>query len=97
MATGDARRVAHDLLGEPHVDGRRVSVRQIHGLVENRGVDPAAVADRFELDVADVYLALAYYHDHPEEMRAVATDRAAAIDEVRSGVDWPGDVDPTPD
>lgn len=35
-------------------------------LVEEAGEAPKMVADRFALDIADVYVALAYYHDHPE-------------------------------
>ena len=71
MAERDTRRVDRELVGEPHVTGRRVSVRQVHAFVEERGVDPGTVADRYDLDVADVYHVLAYYHDNPREMRDV--------------------------
>jgi uncharacterized protein (DUF433 family) len=94
MAERDTRRVAHDLLDEPHIAGRRVSVRQVYALVETRGVDPEAVADRFDLDVADVYHALAYYHDHPREMSAVESDREAAMTAFRDSIDRPDGVDP---
>jgi uncharacterized protein (DUF433 family) len=94
MAERESRRIAHDLLGEPHVEGRRVSVRQIVALVEDRGESPAAIADRFDLDVADVYHALAYYHDHPGEMRDVESMRDAAIEEVRESIERPDGVDP---
>jgi len=94
MAERESRRIAHDLLGEPHVEGRRVSVRQIVALVEDRGESPAAIADRFDLDVADVYHALAYYHDHPGEMRDVKSMRDAAIEEVRESIERPDGVDP---
>lgn len=56
---------------EPHLDGRRLTVRQIVDRVEGRGLDPGTVADRYHLPVADIYRALTYYHDHPEEMEAV--------------------------
>jgi len=59
VAERDTRRIAHDLLGEPHVHGRRVSVQQLTALVETRGEDPAVVAERFDLDLADVSRALA--------------------------------------
>jgi len=39
------------------------------------------VADRQDLDVADVYRALTYYHDNPDEMRTVERDRQAAVEE----------------
>jgi uncharacterized protein (DUF433 family) len=56
---------------EPHIRDRRITVSHIHALVEERGLDAQTVADRFDLTAAEVYHALAYYHDHPEEMRAV--------------------------
>ena len=60
---------------EPHIRGRRLTVSHIHALVEERGLDAQTVADRFDLTVSEVYHALAYYHDHPEEMRAVKEHR----------------------
>ncbi|SFR47058.1 DUF433 domain-containing protein [Halorubrum sodomense] len=56
---------------EPHIRDRRITVRHVHALVEERGLDAQTVADRFDLTAAEVYHALAYYHDHPEEMRDV--------------------------
>jgi uncharacterized protein (DUF433 family) len=79
MAEPEPRRIAHDLMGEPHIAGRRISVRQVYALVEGRGTDPESVADRYDLDVADVYHALAYYHDHPREMSVVETEREDAM------------------
>ena len=40
MAEREPRRVARKLMDEPHVAGRRVSVRQVYALVEDRGVGP---------------------------------------------------------
>ena len=94
MAERDTKRIARDVLSEPHVRGRRISVRQIYALVEERGEDPEAVADRFDLDVADVYHALAYYHDHPREMREVTERRDEAIKTFDETVDRPDGVDP---
>jgi uncharacterized protein (DUF433 family) len=64
-----------DIHDEPHIRDRRISVSHIHALVEERGLDAQTVADRFDLTAAEVYHALAYYHDHPEEMRAVEKRR----------------------
>ena len=60
---------------EPHIRDRRITVSHIHALVEERGLDAQTVADRFSLTISDIYHALAYYHDHPEEMRAVEKRR----------------------
>ena len=94
MSEGDSRRIARDLMSEPHVRGRRISVRQVYALVEERGENPEAVADRYDLDVADVYHALAYYHDHPRKMREVEREREDAIDDFRKSIDRPEGVDP---
>ena len=94
MSGGESRRIAHELMSEPHIRGRRVSVRQVYALVEERGESPEAVADRYDLDVADVYHALAYYHDHPREMRDVEDERDDAIADFRESIDRPEGVDP---
>jgi uncharacterized protein (DUF433 family) len=57
--------------GEPRIAGRRIGVRFVTERVEDAGFDPATVADRHDLDIADVYRALAYYHDNPREMAAL--------------------------
>lgn len=62
--------------GEPRIAGHRIAVRQIAELVEGGGLDAEAVADRYDLDVADVYRALTYYHDNPAEMARVERTRA---------------------
>ena len=64
-----------DIHDEPHIQNRRITVDHIHTLVEERALDAQAVADRFDLTVSEVYHALAYYHDHPEEMRKVEERR----------------------
>ena len=57
--------------GEPRIEGRRVTVLHLYEQVEGRDLDPQTVAARHDLDVADVYRALAYYHEHPREMSEV--------------------------
>jgi len=66
---------------EPHIEGSRVTVLHIHERVEGRGLRPETVADRLNLDLADVYEALAYYHRHPEEMERVEKRRQRVADE----------------
>lgn len=94
MAERDTRRIAHDIMSEPHIRGRRISVRQVYALVEEQGEDPEAVADRYDLDIADVYHALAYYHDHPREMREVEAEREDAVEDFRESIERPADVNP---
>lgn len=78
---------------EPHVEGSRITVRDVRDRVEERNLSPDRVAERYDLDVAAVYEALAYYHANPEEMRQVESRHERAIDEARrrSTLAPPGD------
>ncbi|MDZ7688923.1 MAG: DUF433 domain-containing protein [Halobacteriales archaeon] len=79
-------RIVHDddvLGGEPRIDGTRLGVLFIKECVEDRGLEPRSVADRYDLDIADVYRALAYYHDNPAEMREIEKERRETVEEHR--------------
>jgi uncharacterized protein (DUF433 family) len=84
--------------GEPRIEGCRITVRQVKEWVEDGGEAPETVAERHDLELADVYRALAYYHDHPDEMARVAEARdtaeraareagAATLDDLRERAD----------
>jgi uncharacterized protein (DUF433 family) len=75
------RNIVRELHDEPHLEGRRITVQFIKTQVEDRDLEPRTVADRHDLDVADIYRALTYYHDHPQEMREIERRREAATDE----------------
>jgi uncharacterized protein (DUF433 family) len=76
-------RIATDLHAEPHIEGRRVTVRRIQGLVEEAGRPVEEVAEQLDLDVADVYGALQYYHSHPDEVREAERERAEREQQAR--------------
>lgn len=59
-----------------------MTVRHIQKRVEGRGLRTETVAERLNLDIADVYAALSYYHNHLEEMREIERRRAAAAEEA---------------
>lgn len=71
----EKRIVEGELLSEPHIRGRRVSVLTIFDRVEERGLEAKTVADRLDLDIADVHHALAYYYDNPEQMQMLKDER----------------------
>jgi uncharacterized protein (DUF433 family) len=87
-----ARRIVQELHDEPHPEGRRITVQFIKTQVEDRGLDPRTVADRHDIDMADVYRALTYYHDHPEEMRAIERQRETAVEDADDLTSDPDDV-----
>lgn len=86
------RRIVRELHDEPHLEGRRITVQFIKTQVEDRGLEPRTVADRHDIDVADVYRALTYYHDHPEEMRAVERRRESVVEDHEHLTTDPDDV-----
>lgn len=79
--------------GQPRIEGHRISVLQIHDEVELRGNPPAVVANRYGLDVATVYRALAYYHEHPAEMAAAQRRREQCVDAARAEALTPEDLE----
>jgi len=67
--------------GEPRIAGTRLGVFFIKERVEDGGLEPRSLADRYDIDIADVYRALAYYHDNPGEMRKIEKERQETIKE----------------
>lgn len=94
MAQRTTRIVSDDVLGgEPRIESTRISVLQIFEEVEDGDLSPQAFADRHDLDVAAVYRALAYYHEHPQEMETARQRRQQIIDDSRDEAITPGDVE----
>lgn len=74
--------------GEPRIAGRRITVLDVYDHVRDGTGDmaPSEFAEMFQLDVVDVYHALAYYHAHPEEMDHHRESRERASDALRERV-----------
>lgn len=74
MATQQYRIVSakkSEIHDEPHIEGSRITVRDVYARSEQRRIAPERVAERYNMDIAAVYEALAYYHSNPEEMARV--------------------------
>ena len=85
MAQRTARIVTDEAVmgGEPRIEGHRISVRQVADWVEKSDLSAKTVADRYDLDIADVYRALIYYHEHPGEMTEVRRRRRKREERAR--------------
>lgn len=86
--------------GAPRIEGRRIGVHHVASRVVDAGESPEQVAADYGLDLADVYRALAYYYDHPDEMRSVAAEREAipdGLDVLRAPDDIDGAEEPEPE
>ena len=81
-----------DIHYEPHVAGTRVTVRRVHERVEEDGLRPETLADRLGIGHAQVYNALAYYHENPEEMRAAEERRRERVEAGREDAVTPDSV-----
>ena len=93
------RIVANDLLsGEPRIQGRRITILDVYDHVQEGSGDlsPQEFAEMFQLSVADVYHALAYYHSHTDEMVRQQEMRARASENLQDRVeqDRPAGIDP---
>jgi uncharacterized protein (DUF433 family) len=69
--------------GQPRIDGRRISVLQVVEWVHEEGMEPETVATEFDLDMAAIHRALAYYYDHIDEMTELRERRNERIRESR--------------
>lgn len=73
----DIVRTDRILGGAPRIEGTRVGVLHVYELVAQGEHSPVDVADQLGISLGDVYSALAYYHEHPDEMRAVRAEDEA--------------------
>ena len=63
--------------GKPRIAGHRITVENIVVWHEQQGRDAAQIVEEYDLALAEVHAALAYYDDHrPEIDRAMELGRA---------------------
>lgn len=69
--------------GQPRIEGRRISVLQIVEWVHEEGMEPETVAAEFDLDMAEIHHALAYYYENIESMDTWRDRRERRLRESR--------------
>lgn len=92
MMSETRRGIVTDIEDEPHIAGRRLTVRRIGALAEKRDLHPETIAERFDLTLDEVTTALAYYYDHADQMAELAADRRSSIEASRGESIDPADV-----
>ncbi len=70
--------------GKPRIRGRRITVQDIAIQHERLGKGADEIAGEYDLTLADVYAALAYYFDHREEIDARITEDRAFVEALRA-------------
>jgi len=66
--------------GEPRISGSRITVLDCKRRILDHGEDPHVVAGEYDVALADLFTALAYYYDNREEFR----DREREASDARS-------------
>ena len=70
--------------GKPRIAGHRIRVLDIVVWHEKRGLSPDEILDLYPgLTLADVYAALTYYFDHPDEIEAEMERETVSVAETR--------------
>lgn len=65
--------------GKPRIAGHRITVQNIAIWHERMGKSVDEIAAEYDLTLADIHAALAYYFDHREEIdQAIEADRVMA-------------------
>ena len=71
--------------GKPRIAGHRIKVQDIVIWHERLGLSPDEIVSQYPtISLADVYAALAYYHDHFEEIREQIREGEALVRELQA-------------
>jgi uncharacterized protein (DUF433 family) len=69
--------------GKPRIAGHRISVQDVAIWHERMGLSVDEIATNYDLTLAEVYAALAYYFDHREEIDDRIRQGAKIIEELK--------------
>lgn len=69
--------------GKPRIAGHRITVQNIAIWHERMGKTADEISAEYDLSLAEVYAALAYYFDHREEIDRSIEESEAFVDALR--------------
>lgn len=69
--------------GKPRIAGHRITVQNIAIWHERMGKGADEIATEYDVTLADVYAALAYYFDHRSEIDRTIEESAAFVEALR--------------
>ncbi|MEH2251536.1 DUF433 domain-containing protein [Nostoc sp.] len=70
--------------GKPRIAGHRIRVQNIVIWHERMGLSPHEIVYYYpSITLADIYAALAYYHDHPDDITQQIAEREAFVKQVQ--------------
>ena len=71
--------------GKPRIAGRRITVQNVALWHEREGKTVDEIATEYDLSLADVHAALAYYYDHKDDVDRRVAEGEAAAERMRAG------------
>jgi len=69
--------------GKPRIAGHRIAVQHVVIWHDRLGMLADEIATEYGISLADVYAALAYYHDHQDEINAAIRAEEALVNDMR--------------
>lgn len=69
--------------GRPYIDGRGIAVDHVAYLHEELAVSAVEIAAEYELSLAEVHAALAYYFDHRPDIDRRRAEDSAYVEDMR--------------
>jgi uncharacterized protein (DUF433 family) len=69
--------------GKSRIAGHRISVQDVAIWHERMGKSVDEIASEYDLTLDEIYAALAYYHNHREEIEASIRAGAAFVEEMK--------------
>jgi len=71
--------------GKPRIAGTRIKVEQVVIWHERMGMRPEEIVSNWpHLKLADIYAALTYYHDHPDEIEQDIAEGERLYEELKA-------------
>ncbi|MGB0561844.1 MAG: DUF433 domain-containing protein [Spirulinaceae cyanobacterium] len=69
--------------GKPHISGRRITVADIVIMHLHQGQSLAEITELYDLSLASVYAAIAFYYDHQPEIDRSIVDAEQFAETIR--------------
>ncbi len=71
--------------GSARIDGRRIRVMDVVETYEFLGYSPEKIAEEFDLSLSQVFAALQYFYEHPQEIRDEIREHKEFVEKMRHG------------
>lgn len=71
--------------GSPRIDGTRIRVMDVVEKYEFLGYSPEKIAEAFGISISQVFGALYYYHENPNEIKQEIKNHKEFVENLRAG------------